>query len=596
MSNLKNHPSKAKKLKTKNQVVAEKSKPVMSSLRDQAINYAKQGYRVFPTYGITEGRCDCNRADCQSPGKHPIGSLVPHGDKNATNDIAQIKAWWKKFPNANIGLAIDGFFVVDVDGERGKTSLKKLGKMPKTAKVSTGRGCHYYFKNDTRASMIKLDGIDIKTNGYMIAPPSNHVSGKKYVWVRPLSKMISPSVDLQQKLNAKESKKGGSTNSIFKKSSRNISLTSIAGFLRSKGLGDTAICGCLDEINRTTCKPPLDDQEVQRIAESVSRYPISDDEYFGELKDVTPRAVEFLVDPYIPFGCLSVIDGDPGVGKSYMTASLAAAVTTGGKWANIQIKEKGRVLFLSVEDDPDSVLHPRLTRQKADIEQVGYMSKAFSLGMDGIERLRRKLSKESYKLVIIDPVTAFMPASADMYRANEVRGFLMPLAEMAREFNVAILIVRHLRKAETDNAIHRGIGSIDFIAAVRSAMIFAKSPDEVDCRVLAHVKASYTPEGPSQIFGLHRKPGQVARMVWESTSTMSGEALLKAQINSTPAKLDGAEEFLRQILEEGPVPASVVKAQAAARGYSESTLKRARISIGVKSTNGRDAKMSLPEK
>lgn len=149
MSNSKEHYSKAKKIKKKNQGTADNSQSTMSCLRDEAVNYAKHGYRVFPVYGITKGRCDCKKSDCQSPGKHPIGSLVPHGDKNATNDVAKIKAWWKKLPNANIGLVIDGFFVIDVDGERGKISLKKLGKMPKTAKVSTGRGCHYYFKNVT---------------------------------------------------------------------------------------------------------------------------------------------------------------------------------------------------------------------------------------------------------------------------------------------------------------------------------------------------------------------------------------------------------------------------------------------------------------
>lgn len=118
---------------------------VMSPLALASIEYAEKGYRVFPVHGITKNKCDCGKSSCTSPGKHPISKLVPHGDKNATSDTEKIRNWWKKFPNANIGLVVDAFLVIDVDGEQGRKSLKELGELPYTAMVETGRGEHYYF-------------------------------------------------------------------------------------------------------------------------------------------------------------------------------------------------------------------------------------------------------------------------------------------------------------------------------------------------------------------------------------------------------------------------------------------------------------------
>ena len=354
------------------------------------------------------------------------------------------------------------------------------------------------------------------------------------------------------------------------------------------------IAGCLHEINENACVPPLDEEEVESIAVSMGRYETPIDKYFGNMADVEPREVEFLIDQYIPLGCVTILDGDPGVGKSYITANLAASITTGRKWAGIDTGEPKRVLFMSIEDDADAVLSPRLTQHKANLALVDYMEEDFVLDEDGLDILRWKLDRHKYSLVIIDPVTAFMPAGADMYRANEVRGFMKPLAKIAREYNLAVLVVRHLRKAETDSAIHRGIGSIDFIAAVRSALIFAKSKDDDDLRIMAHAKASYSRLGKSQKFMMVESRGRVAWMRWEGESEASADDVLTAA-SSKPQKLDGAENFLKQILANGPVSFKTVMLQAEARCFSDSTLKRARKELGVKSSGGPNAMLSLPD-
>ncbi len=442
--------------------------------------------------------------------------------------------------------------------------------------------------------MIKLDGIDIKTKGYIVAPPSKHASGKQYEWINSMKEMIDLPENLRQVLCRKEKILSLDETTKFIKSSRNNSLTSIAGSLRNKNIGRSEIERCLKIINQSYCKPPLPQDELERIAKSVSRYQTDENIFFDSMENVVQKDIEFLIDPYLPKGSLSIIDGDPGVGKSYLTTHLAAAVTLGRQWAGLEIEKPQNVLFMSVEDDADRVLLPRLSKHKANVSMIDYMAKAFYLNQDGADRLGRKLSKKKYGLVIIDPVTAFLPSEADMYRANEVRGFLMPLAEIAREYNTAILLIRHLRKADTDNAIHRGIGSIDFMATVRSAMIFSKSPDNPHERLLAHAKASYTALGKTQSFLMSGgEGGRIARLKWNGENEISADALLKAQ-NQKPQKIESAKEFLMQILENGPVPSSVVKKNAEARGFSETTMKRARKELGTIAGSGRDAELRLP--
>lgn len=160
-----------------------------------AHRYARQGLAVFPVHGIVEGRCTCGKLDCNSPGKHPIHS---GGYKAATTDPEKIEAWWQSNPVANIAIAtgdISGIAVVDVDngpGKDGDASLARLetqlGKLPRSAVVETGGGGRHYYTSTLlggiKCSAGKLaPSIDIRGDGgYVVAPPSMHISGKTYKW------------------------------------------------------------------------------------------------------------------------------------------------------------------------------------------------------------------------------------------------------------------------------------------------------------------------------------------------------------------------------------------------------------------------------
>jgi hypothetical protein len=168
-----------------------------ADLVSSALSYARSNLPVIPLHTVRGGRCTCGKPSCESPGKHPIASLVPNGHKNATKDSDTIRQWWTNIRDANIGIATGrnsgsaGILVVDVDGEKGEAVLSNLEKefrcLPKTKTAKTGNGRHLYFRYPRDVERVKSstnDGLDIKADGgYVVAPPSLHVSGRRYEWV-----------------------------------------------------------------------------------------------------------------------------------------------------------------------------------------------------------------------------------------------------------------------------------------------------------------------------------------------------------------------------------------------------------------------------
>lgn len=253
---------------------------------EAALRYAEQGLAVFPVWGVNDdGTCQCGTKRCKdddSAGKHPI---TPRGLNDATTNLARIRAWWQKHPQANIGLAtgeISGIVVLDVDGTEGFKSISGR-PMPETPKVSTGRvdgGIHYYFKHPGRKvknSVKKVGpGLDIRADGgYVILPPSRHKSGTRYNWAEPFDKDKLPDMPewLMNVTDEKASPISGNndTEGQIEKGGRNVFLTSVAGTLRRQGFSYATIRAALIEHNNEKCFPPLDVEEVERIAESISQ-------------------------------------------------------------------------------------------------------------------------------------------------------------------------------------------------------------------------------------------------------------------------------------------------------------------------------------
>ena len=261
----------------------------MPSQRDKllkaALTYANRGWAVFPLHTPREdGTCDCRHADCKRVGKHP---RTMNGMDDASTDEQQIRKWWKSWPEANIGIACapSGLGVIDVDPEKGgeESLLSCFPDDPPYGPVvaTGGGGRHYYYSAEAQpvaSSIGLLPGLDIRGNkagsgGYVVAPPSFHESGEYYSWLE-LYTAEDGLEDYPHEAMPKVEKKNRSVDpsAEIPDGQRNARLTSFAGTMRRTGAGYDTLLAALEAENATRCKPPLEQEEIERIAKSVSRY------------------------------------------------------------------------------------------------------------------------------------------------------------------------------------------------------------------------------------------------------------------------------------------------------------------------------------
>ncbi|WP_431300635.1 AAA family ATPase [Tabrizicola sp. BL-A-41-H6] len=548
--------------------------------------YIRRGAKVLLLHGIDEaGSCRCG-GKCKSPGKHPISELFPHGHKSATKDQITFNSALRKHPDANLAIVLpENLVVLDCDTAEAVDALKALG-MPLTASVKTSRGMHFYVRTSTPDifNALKIPNLDVKTsNGYVVAPPSRHASGAIYQFNQGETKIASwtaPSSRTTTKKATLLPTKG------IPEGSRNQRLTSVGGFLRAQGFAEATIASALLAVNESECRPVLPESEVRRIAQSVAGYDVDPDDYFKALDDVKVEEIEWLLKPYIVRGAMTILDGDPGLGKSTFTTGLAAAITLGRSLPFAEIMKPGRVLFMSAEDDPGRVLKPRLLENSADISRIRIQSEHFTLDQLGVSRLREELDGNPVDLVVIDPLMAFMEIGLNSNSTNDAMHFMMDLDKVARDYNCAILVVRHLRKSGGDNPMARGLGSISINARVRSALVLARHPDDRELRAVAHYKSSYAKEGPTVLFELKASTSGFPKISWKGTDdSLTGEHLLRepdrADRGRPPNELEHAKVFLHEILRSGPREKTEIMLAADAKGITEATLRRAREDIGV---------------
>jgi hypothetical protein len=493
----------------------------------------------------------------------------------------------RKHPQANIGIAAGaGIIVLDIDGPKGAKSLESLGLSFRTGEVRTGRGRHYYFKGTGRTKISLLPGLDLKANGYVVAPPSRHQSGRIYQLKRPLDSLQPVPAKITTLLNEKAgSEERSSGGEIISPGSRNSRLTSIAGSLVRNKLSLTDITVVLGEINRQCCRPPLPRSEVENIARSVFRYSSADEgPCFKDMSSVVPRRVEFLWPPRIPLGFVTLLDGRPGQGKSMLLTSLAAKISLGQKLPFSDSDETGRVLFLSVEDPPEEVMRPRLERANADLDQIRFASKPFILNSEGLDHLEAELEKTKPRLVVIDPLFAYLGEKTDAHRANEVMPFMYRLAHLARRHRSAIVGVRHLTKAAHEDVLNAGIGSIGFVGAARSALLLAPHPDHEDLLVLAHTKHNLSKGAPAIVFeridGTPITPPRLKFLREEDIDPGRLVRFDKQEVGRPHDERDEAVSFLREYLKSGPKPSRQVFNAAETRNISTKTLRRALAEAG----------------
>ena len=295
------------------------------------------------------------------------------------------------------------------------------------------------------------------------------------------------------------------------------------------------------------------------------------------MSDVELTPVEWLWKPYLPFGKLSVLQGNPGEGKTYFAMHLAAACTNGKLLPNMERMEPFNVIYQTAEDGLGDTVKPRLIEAGADLDRVLVIDDSDVQLTLSDERIEKAIVENNARLVIIDPIQAYLGSDVDMNRANEVRPIFMRLGQVAQRTGCAILLIGHLNKAAGMQSLQRGLGSIDIAAAVRSVMFIGKLKHDPTMRILTHEKSSLAPPGVSLAFSL----GDEGGFRWFGEYDITADEMLSGIEPQRETKTQQAKDLICTLLAGGKqVLSEDIDKAALERGIPGRTVRDAKRELG----------------
>lgn len=300
------------------------------------------------------------------------------------------------------------------------------------------------------------------------------------------------------------------------------------------------------------------------------------------MEDVVSKEVEWLWYPYIPYGKITIIEGDPGEGKTTLVLKLAAALSRGLPLPCDDDKEYEpiHIIYQTAEDGIEDTIKPRLEKAGADcsmIRVIDETDKELSMTDD---RLEQAIIETKARLIILDPIQAYIGATVDMHRANEIRPVLKHLGIIAEKHNCAIILIGHMNKASGSKSTYRGLGSIDIQATARSVLLVARLRDKPNIRIMAHDKSSLAPAGDAIRFEMTEDNGMVCIGPYDITI----DELLSGNEGRGKKKLDIAENFIKEYFGSNKViPSNEIMMEAAKRSIKRNTLLSAKKKLGITS-------------
>lgn len=311
---------------------------------------------------------------------------------------------------------------------------------------------------------------------------------------------------------------------------------------------------------------------------------------------VQSESIQWLWYPYIPFGKITVLQGDPGDGKSTMILSIAAAVSKGEKLPDgSRLDGPVPVIYQCSEDGLQDTVKPRLELFQADCRRIAFITetdKALSLED---ERIERAIEETGAKLCILDPIQSFLGKDSDMLRADRVRTLMNRLVLTADKYKCAIVLVGHLNKSEGSKKLYRGLGSIDIVAVARSVLQLSCADRHPSIRVLQQIKNNLAEKGAPYAFEFDDAKGlQWIGMIDEECDTgMLADEEEKYHIS----KLTQAEVLLREWLSGGMMASIEVFQRFRNYSIGDRTIGKAKKELGIVSVKCADGwHWSLPQK
>lgn len=295
------------------------------------------------------------------------------------------------------------------------------------------------------------------------------------------------------------------------------------------------------------------------------------------MSEVQSQEIEWLWYPFIPYGKLTIIQGDPGDGKTTMVLNLAAKLSKGEALdENMKVTEPVNVIYQTAEDGLADTVKPRLELAGADCERIIVIDESDkSLSMVD-ERLEQAIVRTGARLLILDPIQAYLGGGMDMNRANEARDMTKKLGALAEKTKCAIILIGHMNKASGNKAAYRGMGSIDFFAVARSVLLVGRVEGESNTRAVVQIKNNLAAFGHPKAFALSEDGFK-----WLGDYEITGDEVLGG-ITPKANKMEQAKQMLRELAEtQSAVLSNEIFDRANELGISKRTLENAKKELGV---------------
>lgn len=296
------------------------------------------------------------------------------------------------------------------------------------------------------------------------------------------------------------------------------------------------------------------------------------------MSEVQSQEIEWLWYPFIPYGKLTIIQGDPGDGKTTMVLNLAAKLSKGEAMdENMKVTEPVNVIYQTAEDGLADTVKPRLELAGADCERIIVIDESDkSLSMVD-ERLEEAIVRTGARLLILDPIQAYLGGGMDMNRANEARDMTKKLGALAEKTKCAIILIGHMNKASGNKAAYRGMGSIDFFAVARSVLLVGRVEGEPNTRAVVQIKNNLAAFGHPKAFALSEEGFQ-----WIGDYEITVDEVLGG-IAPKANKMELAKQMLRELAEtQSAVLSNEIFDRADELGISKRTLENAKKELGIR--------------
>lgn len=297
-----------------------------------------------------------------------------------------------------------------------------------------------------------------------------------------------------------------------------------------------------------------------------------------KMSDVQSQTVDWLWYPFIPYGKLTIIQGDPGDGKTTLVLNIAAKLSKGeGLDSDMKITEPVNIIYQTAEDGLADTVKPRLERAEAVCERIMVIDETEkSLSMID-ERLENAIKQTGARVLILDPIQAYLGGGMDMNRANEARDMTKKLGILAEKYKCAIILIGHMNKAAGNKAAYRGMGSIDFFAVARSVLLVGRIEGQENTRAVVQIKNNLAAFGNSKAFELTE-----AGVQWLGDYEITADELLGG-VTPKANKKERAKQLIYELAETN----NVVKSEdivnlAEEKGISKRTLENAKKELGIK--------------